>query len=593
MLPMLCKSCGGRHRGSAVGVQLVQLVVSQHLPPEDWLPVLQQHLDFAGLVQQAVDNTLTAPKALLQQELGQQPQNMVLSESSDLGVLQLALSLAQSLAGARWLLLDCGVMERLSSLAQGLLGPSGGGLAAWGSLNMGPGFDRLSKQGWPGPGAGAGAGAGGGDRGQPLLVRPLTQGDLEEGVAGSLLSGLDTAGAYVSLSGGAGVAWSPVHRQWCTLLGFAGSLLRTLGGYLDVQEAAVTFLSRVESRLLLALLPPAADARQPLSLAGLVELQRALYLATHCAKHAGMWHLLLPGSLPKFRCAATAFLAFASGGSSSRPVTLECPPLSREEVSMAACPAGLPTPAWFRVCALGASNPGALAPPSQLQDLLPPRSPALAPAAAGQSAPAPALLNLGGYSPTASLSYSGDPAGLPGSPAYFTALQGQGGDGGGQLGGSQYSAALAEALYSAVHHALVFLLCSSPQVNDGEGEGGALGPMWPRARDLLALQDQALLVLHAMADAPRPLEGRRKNVVGLMTRILHLLFDMLDGVGVPQAKRALAARQREQVAAIERALAAGARLPQITPGLISHASVAGKTPSLSASLSITASMAFA
>lgn len=87
----------------------------------------------------------------------------------------------------------------------------------------------------------------------------------------------------------------------------------------------------LEGRLLLACLPPAADSTQPLTLASLFELERALFLLAHLAKYTGTWHLLLPGSLPKFRAAVTAFLGFAAGAGSSKPVTLECPPQSAEE----------------------------------------------------------------------------------------------------------------------------------------------------------------------------------------------------------------------------------------------------------------------
>ena len=36
--------------------------------------------------------------------------------------------------------------------------------------------------------------------------------------------------------------------------------------------------------------------------------------------------------------------------------------------------------------------------------------------------------------------------------------------------------------------------------------------MWPRPRDLAALQDQCLAVLYSMADAPRAPETRRRKI---------------------------------------------------------------------------------
>jgi hypothetical protein len=49
---------------------------------------------------------------------------------------------------------------------------------------------------------------------------------------------------------------------------------------LQVQQAALDFLTVAEPRLMLMALPPSADAGQPLTLGSLLELQRALYLAT-------------------------------------------------------------------------------------------------------------------------------------------------------------------------------------------------------------------------------------------------------------------------------------------------------------------------
>ncbi len=115
---------------------------------------------------------------------------------------------------------------------------------------------------------------------------------------------------------------------------------------------------------------------------------------------------------------------------------------------------------------------------------------------------------------------------------------------------SEYSGRMAELMYSCLHHALMFLLSSSPQLGENEttssqagGGGGSayssnLGPMWPRPRDLMALQDQCMAVLYSMADVPRGAGGgaegggRRKHIcqgvlkvgVGLFTLSCSILL---------------------------------------------------------------------
>ncbi|KAF5839318.1 hypothetical protein DUNSADRAFT_1095 [Dunaliella salina] len=108
----------------------------------------------------------------------------------------------------------------------------------------------------------------------------------------------------------------------------------------QVEAGIIDFLAAIEPRLLLTSVPPAGDAAQPLTLAGLFELERVLFLLCHFARYAGSWHFALPGSLPKFRMALTSFLTFAAKADSIRPVTLECPPQSAQEKEMAAQPSG-------------------------------------------------------------------------------------------------------------------------------------------------------------------------------------------------------------------------------------------------------------
>lgn len=53
---------------------------------------------------------------------------------------------------------------------------------------------------------------------------------------------------------------------------------------------------------MLAVLPPAGDVLQPLTLAGLVELEAALFLLGEMTNYIGGWHMVLPSSLLNFRC---------------------------------------------------------------------------------------------------------------------------------------------------------------------------------------------------------------------------------------------------------------------------------------------------
>ena len=110
-----------------------------------------------------------------------------------------------------------------------------------------------------------------------------------------------------------------------------------------------------------------------------------------------------------------------------------------------------------------------------------------------------------------------------------------------------------------------------PYLQLGEGEAATLGPMWPRPRDLAALQGQCMGVLYSMADAaPRGggLEGggRRKQVCMGVLKVMLLLSDFLDAVGYPPSRRASERSMREQLAAVEAALSAGETLPSLLGG---------------------------
>ena len=64
------------------------------------------------------------------------------------------------------------------------------------------------------------------------------------------------------------------------------------------------FLVACEPRLYLSCQAPACDSSQPLSLASMLEMERTLFLLARLARYSGAWHMLLPGSLPRFRWVA-------------------------------------------------------------------------------------------------------------------------------------------------------------------------------------------------------------------------------------------------------------------------------------------------
>jgi len=514
LLPLVCDACKAGGVNVSVGTQVI-LVLASHLPPVDWLPVLQSKLDITAMLASAASAASTRGDVASKEGM-----------DGDLGMLELALTVAKTREGAAWLH-ECGVLDYLKGLVASLLSADGGRLAAFGTITLHPG----NKPGETLP-----------------LVRPPCA--TEDG------AGPDTANAY------AGGAQTAVHKQWVVLLSFAAALLRTLSQYVDVEQAAIELLGVAESRMLLTCLPPRADASQPLTLASLLELERVLFLLTHMAKYTGMWHLLLPSSLPKFRTAVTSFIAFAAAnGSSSKPVTLECPPQSAEEVRLAGQAAGLPkTEGWFRVCFLGASDPGGLLVSKAGGSTGAPTTPAR-----------PGMLALAAGPSTATPG-----AGQTVQTAMTTS--------------TEYSARMAESMYACILHALVFLRATAPQV--GEGEAALLGPTWPKPRELASLQEQALEALYAVADAPRGAgDTRRTRVLNNLLRVLQLLCDFLGEVGCPSsASRHMNAKLSSQLQMLEELLKSGKSLPQraalVTPMSPSHSfSSPGLDVSMSGGLS--------
>eukprot|EP00955_Chlamydomonas_euryale_P031670 332377-Chlamydomonas_euryale.AAC.1 len=127
-------------------------------PVQDWLPVLQSELNITELIAAAAAAAGASPLPAASPPLppatadtrgtppppGPPPDH--LSDAGDLGLLQLALLVAQQPAGARMLMAGH-ALEGLSSLCRHLLagGPGGGGLAPFVALDV-PGVAQSATQ---------------------------------------------------------------------------------------------------------------------------------------------------------------------------------------------------------------------------------------------------------------------------------------------------------------------------------------------------------------------------------------------------------------------------------------------------------------
>jgi hypothetical protein len=164
-------------------------------------------------------------------------------EPHSLGLLHIALLAAQVAEGAAWLH-DTAALPALTQLAHLLLAPTAAAAGGVGNKNNNSGgggsgggpsplmsFTRVSLQLPPAtPAATAGASTN-------ILYRPAAAEMLPVPVAGLP----ETAGAYAGGAAGgdatSAVVWSPLHRQWCTLLSFSGALIRAMGLHLDVSAS--------------------------------------------------------------------------------------------------------------------------------------------------------------------------------------------------------------------------------------------------------------------------------------------------------------------------------------------------------------------
>ncbi|KAG2443449.1 hypothetical protein HXX76_001806 [Chlamydomonas incerta] len=353
MLPQLCELAAAGGLSPPLAAQLL-LESTRHLATHEWLPPLMAHIDLGRHILEAAGRAaaiaaggaaaVTAAAATAGGQSAAVAALLALrggdaaAAAGDVGMLALALAVAQVPEGAQ-ALNDRGILDQVVAAGRHLLAAGGGRLAA---------FNVIAVTG-TGP------------------YRPGVDGTYAStsGAAASLAAAAaDTCGAYLVPSdggGGGGGVWSPVHRQWCTLLQFSGALLRTLGQYVDVEREALDLLLALEPRLLLAVLPPGGDCLQPLTLAGLVELEAALFLLGRLAPYLGGWHLVLPASLVNFRTALSTLLTWLAAPSLSKSFAVDCRPRTAREAALAALPAaGMPAAdGWFRVATAGAAAPPA------------------------------------------------------------------------------------------------------------------------------------------------------------------------------------------------------------------------------------------
>ncbi|KAF8066207.1 LIP1P [Scenedesmus sp. PABB004] len=260
-----------------------------------------------------------------------------------------------------------------------------------------------------------------------------------------------------------------------------------------------------------------------LGLANLLEAERALYLLRFMTPHIGEWQLQRPGSLAAFRAAAAQLVELVAAPSLDRSVRVSCAPLSPFERRLAKLASGLEaSDGWFKLCSAGGANalagPGGGGPPTPST---PTRAGSAHAAGGGPASPGGAGALVGAGSPRSPPAAGGAAADPPGGGGLAS---------GGGGGCSEYCARLCEAVYTAAEHALLFLLATAPAVEPGEAGagGGGLGPMWPSAKALGALQDQALavgtsLVAHPAAGAPR-----RRRVAAACVRVARAAAALAD-----------------------------------------------------------------
>ncbi|EFJ50204.1 hypothetical protein VOLCADRAFT_89091 [Volvox carteri f. nagariensis] len=491
-IPQLCDLAASGCISTSLAAQLL-LESTRHLATHDWLSLLLNHLDLGQHILAAASRAaaLAAAAASGGGLSGGGSASLqggdAAAAAGDLGMLTLALAVAQAPDGAR-ALYDRGIVDQLVAAGRHLLSGTGGRLAA---------FSVIAVTG-TGP------------------YRP----------------GVD--GTYASTAGRS------------RFLGSGGPLL-----------------------------PDTCDVVQPLTLAGLVELEAALFLLGELTAYLGGWHMVLPASLLNFRTAVSTLLTWLAQPTLSKSFGVDCRPRTAREAALAATPAaGIPnTDGWFRACTFGTAaggqaagataaaagsnggltggigSPIAGAIPSLsslargFSEGLPPgMSVPVTPVAGGGLAfgaaatPVRAASGLGTPGGNAAGAGTAGPAATPGAA---------GSGGGGDAVCSEYSAEMAEKLYVCAQHALMFLVASSPQLS--QGEAASLGPAWPRTRDLSALLDQCMCASESLAHAAITADtpgaatsaARRTRLMRLLARRPRLagIFGAREGAGDGDTKR--------------------------------------------------------
>ncbi|GLI65780.1 hypothetical protein VaNZ11_009396, partial [Volvox africanus] len=564
-IPQLCDLAASGSISTSLAAQLL-LETTRHLAIKDWLPQLFNKLDLGEYIRAAANRAADLATAAAASggtaNVATRGGADAAAAAGDLGMLSLAVAVSQIPEGA-YMLYEQDIVENLVAASRQLLSGSGGRLASFSVIAVtGTGPYKPGVDGTYASAAGATAAGSGRMSGSPPP---------------------DTCGAYLPTPSPAAAAaaataaevtgevWSPVHRQWCTLLQFCGSLVKTLGQRLNIDRGALDLLMAMEPRLMLAVLPPGSDVRQPLTLAGLVEMEAALFLLIQMTPYTGGWHMLLPSSLLNFRTAVSTLLTWLAQPNLVKSFSVDCRPRTAREAGLAGVPAaGIPcSDGWFRICSLGAASctTAATGPASAVAAMggagglgspifgsIPSVGSLSRGLSEGLPVTTPGLVTPIGATRTA----SGLGMATPGGPSAGATPGASGGGGVGGMGGvcSEYSAQLAEKLYTCAQHALTFLIASSPQLS--QGEAAALGPAWPRPQDLSALLDQCMCASESLAGVVATAmdvsgaHDRRTRLMHLLGRVGQLCSDFLGVLAAAGSSNAFGAvasvAVREQLA---------------------------------------------
>ena len=312
-LPHLCSLCMENKVSSQgisvpVAIQLVTELV-RLLPSQEWLPILKTSLDLPFIMSRSSS-----------------------LERGEVGTLQLATIVSRSAVGARNLL-EQDALGKLTDLARTMLSAKDVGLAPFASLEL-PLHNKMTQ-----------AGQGGTWDVSAILRPPISS------------QPVDTSLAYKHKQGSE-TTWSPAHQQWCVLLSFSSTLIRSLGQHFNIESQAIDFLSTTEPRLLLACMPPPATPSQPLTIAMLLETEKSLFLLNSLAQYIGTWHMAMPGSLARFRTVSSSFVAFAASMTAKSPPLFVCTPQSSAEDVMGKATGLTIEEGWFKACDIGSQRPG-------------------------------------------------------------------------------------------------------------------------------------------------------------------------------------------------------------------------------------------